>query len=525
MILNHLYGCARTQVKKTCTLVISQIRTKNHVVNLQIVRTLSHPVSIPSVIMDTDTKKLFEQIDAKQEKYIKRLADTVAIKSVSAWPETRPEIVKMVKWTQKELETLGATTQLEELGDQVMPDGTKLPLPPVLLATLGTDPKKKTLLVYGHLDVQPAHKDDGWDTEPFVLTEVDGKLYGRGSTDDKGPVLDWINTLEAMQELKQDIPINIKFMLEGMEESGSEGLDDLVFSKKDTFLKDVDYVCISDNYWLGKTKPCITYGLRGICYFFLEVECSTKDLHSGVFGGTVHEAMTDLTAILGSLVDVNGKILIPGIYDTVAPVTDEERKSYGPIDFDLEEYRKDVGVTKLIHDNKPDALMHRWRFPSLSIHGVEGAFSGAGAKTVIPRKVIGKFSIRLVPDQLPEEVEKKVKAHIDNVVKKQGSPNKVSLSMGHGGKPWVSDFNDPNYVAGRNAMKTVFGVEPDLTREGGSIPVTLTFQEATGKNVMLLPIGASDDGAHSQNEKIDRKNYINGAKVLGAYIKELAKLS
>ncbi|XP_063398329.1 cytosolic non-specific dipeptidase-like [Mytilus trossulus] len=475
--------------------------------------------------MDTDTKKLFEQIDAKQEKYIKRLADTVAIKSVSAWPETRPEIVKMVKWTQKELETLGATTHLEELGDQVMPDGTKLPLPPVLLATLGTDPKKKTLLVYGHLDVQPAHKDDGWDTEPFVLTEVDGKLYGRGSTDDKGPVLDWINTLEAMQELKQDIPINIKFMLEGMEESGSEGLDDLVFSKKDTFLKDVDYVCISDNYWLGKTKPCITYGLRGICYFFLEVVCSTKDLHSGVFGGTVHEAMTDLTAILGSLVDVNGKILIPGIYDTVAPVTDEERKSYGPIDFDLEEYRKDVGVTKLIHDNKPDALMHRWRFPSLSIHGVEGAFSGAGAKTVIPRKVIGKFSIRLVPDQLPEEVEKKVKAHIDNVVKKQGSPNKVSLSMGHGGKPWVSDFNDPNYVAGRNAMKTVFGVEPDLTREGGSIPVTLTFQEATGKNVMLLPIGASDDGAHSQNEKIDRKNYINGAKVLGAYIKELAKLS
>ncbi|CAG2211020.1 CNDP2 [Mytilus edulis] len=382
--------------------------------------------------MDTDTKKLFEQIDAKQEKYIKRLADTVAIKSVSAWPETRPEIVKMVKWTQKELETLGATTQLEELGDQVMPDGSKLPLPPVLLATLGTDPKKKTLLVYGHLDVQPAHKDDGWDTEPFVLTEVDGKLYGRGSTDDKGPVLDWINTLEAMQELKQDIPINIKFMLEGMEESGSEGLDDLVFSKKDTFLKDVDYVCISDNYWLGKTKPCITYGLRGICYFFLEVECSTKDLHSGVFGGTVHEAMTDLTAILGSLVDVNGKILIPGIYDTVAPVTDDERKSYGPIDFDLV--------------------------------SVEGAFSGAGAKTVIPRKVIGKFSIRLVPDQLPEEVEKKVKAHIDNVVKKQGSPNKVSLSMGHGGKPWVSDFNDPNYVAGRNAMKTVFGVEPDLNK-------------------------------------------------------------
>ena len=476
-------------------------------------------------IMDSSTEKLFKQIDANQEKYIKRLSVTVAIKSVSAWPETRPEITKMVKWTQKELENLGATTQLEELGDQTLPDGSKLPLPPVLLATLGTDPNKKTLLVYGHLDVQPASKEDGWDTEPFVLTEVDGKLYGRGSTDDKGPVLDWINTLEAMQELKQDIPINIKFILEGMEESGSEGLDDLVFSKKDTFLKGVDYVCISDNYWLGKKKPCITYGLRGICYFFVEVECSTKDLHSGVFGGTVHEAMTDVIAILGTLVDVNGRILIPGINDTVAPVSEDERSSYDPIDFDLEEYRKDIGVNKLIHDNKPDVLMHRWRFPSLSIHGIEGAFYGAGAKTVIPRKVIGKFSIRLVPDQLPEEVEKKVRDHINNVVRKRGSPNKVTVSMGHGGKPWVSNINDPNYVAGRKAMKTVFGVEPDLTREGGSIPVTLTFQEATGKNVMLLPIGASDDGAHSQNEKIDKSNYINGAKVLGAYIKELANLS
>ena len=290
-------------------------------------------------------------------------------------------------------------------------------------------------------------------------------------------------------------------------------------------MEGVDYVCISDNYWLGKKKPCITYGLRGICYFFVEVECSTKDLHSGVFGGTVHEAMTDVIAILGTLVDVNGRILIPGINDTVAPVTEDERSSYDPIDFDLEEYRKDIGVNKLIHDNKPDVLMHRWRFPSLSIHGIEGAFYGAGAKTVIPRKVIGKFSIRLVPDQLPEEVEKKVRDHINNVVRKRGSPNKVTVSMGHGGKPWVSNINDPNYVAGRKAMKTVFGVEPDLTREGGSIPVTLTFQEATGKNVMLLPIGASDDGAHSQNEKIDKSNYINGAKVLGAYIKELANLS
>lgn len=141
--------------------------------------------------------------------------------------------------------------------------------------------------MYGHLDVQPALIEDGWDTEPFVLTERDGKLFGRGSTDDKGPVLCWLHAIEGFQTLGIDLPVNVKFIFEGMEESGSEGLDELLFARKDTFLADVDYVCISDNYWLGKEKPCITYGLRGVCYFFIEVQCADKDLHSGVFGGTV----------------------------------------------------------------------------------------------------------------------------------------------------------------------------------------------------------------------------------------------
>lgn len=149
------------------------------------------------------------------------------------------------------------------------------------------DPKKKTVLLYGHLDVQPALLEDGWDTEPFVLTEKDGKLYGRGSTDDKGPVLCWLHAIEAFQAQKIQLPVNVKFVFEGMEESGSEGLDELLFARKDDFLSDIDYVCISDNYWLGTDHPCITYALRGICYFYVEVECASKDLHSGVFGGTV----------------------------------------------------------------------------------------------------------------------------------------------------------------------------------------------------------------------------------------------
>uniref|UniRef100_A0A8B9GT09 Cytosolic non-specific dipeptidase n=1 Tax=Astyanax mexicanus TaxID=7994 RepID=A0A8B9GT09_ASTMX len=445
--------------------------------------------------------------------------------SVSALPEKRGEIKKMMEMAAKDIERLGGTVELVDIGKQKLPGGEEIPLPPIILGRLGSDPGKKTVCIYGHLDVQPANIEDGWDTEPFTLVEKDGKLYGRGSTDDKGPVLAWFNVIEAFQKIGQELPINIKFCFEGMEESGSEGLDELVFSRKDSFFKDVDYVCISDNYWLGKNKPCITYGLRGICYFFIEIECCDKDLHSGVFGGSVHEAMTDLIALMGSLVDKKGKILVPEIYGDVAPLTDEERKLYEKIDFDLVEYiRLNSSVLRklLLYEQ---ILMHRWRYPSLSLHGIEGAFSGGGAKTVIPRKVNGKFSIRLVPDMDPKVVEKQVVSYLEKKFAELESPNKLNVFMGHGAKAWVSDFNHPHYMAGRKAMKTVFGVEPDLTREGGSIPVTLTFQEATGRNVMLLPVGSSDDGAHSQNEKFNRSNYIQGTKMLGAYFHEVSQLS
>ncbi|CAB1421586.1 unnamed protein product, partial [Pleuronectes platessa] len=468
--------------------------------------------------------KLFKHVEEQQDTYVQRLADWVAVQSVSAWPEKREEIKKMMEMAAEEIKRLGGEVEMVDMGKQTLPSGKEIPLPPVILGHLGSDPGKKTVCIYGHLDVQPAKLDDGWDTEPFTLVEKAGKLYGRGSTDDKGPVLAWLNCIDAYKQIKQELPINIKFCFEGMEESGSEGLDELVLSRKDTFFKDVDYVCISDNYWLGKTKPCITYGLRGICYFFIEVNCCEKDLHSGVFGGSVHEAMTDLITLMGSLVNRKGEILVPGMSDDVAPLTEDETKLYEKIEFDLDEYCKDVGVKHLLHETKEKILMHRWRYPSLSLHGIEGAFSEAGAKTVIPRTVIGKFSIRLVPDMDPTVVEKKVIDHLKKTFAETGSPNKLNVYMGHGAKSWVSDFNHPHYMAGRKAMKTVFGVEPDLTREGGSIPVTLTFQEATGRNVMLLPVGSSDDGAHSQNEKLNRSNYIQGTKMLGAYFHEVSQL-
>ncbi|XP_057373009.1 cytosolic non-specific dipeptidase-like [Daphnia carinata] len=468
-------------------------------------------------------KPVFSYIDSNKDKFIKNLNEAVAIKSVSAWPETRPEIFKMVKWVAAKLEDLGATTELKDVGKQKLHDGSILDLPPVLFGKLGNDPSKKTVMVYGHLDVQPALKEDGWDTDPFVLTEVNEKLYGRGSTDDKGPVLGWIHAIEAFQQTGQDLPINIKFCFEGMEESGSEGLEELLHKEKDGFMSGVDYVCISDNYWLGKNKPCLTYGLRGLCYFEIEVACAEKDLHSGVFGGSVHEAMADLIYMMNTLVNNKGEILVPGIMDDVVPVTDEELATYTTIDFDLEHYKKDIGCKHLLHKtDKSKTLMHRWRFPALSLHGIQGAFSEPGAKTVIPRKVSGKFSIRIVPNQTPEKVNKVVNDYLNEMWKLRESPNEMKVINHHSGKPWMADPFHPHYLAGQKALEEVYGCKPDLTREGGSIPITLTFQEVTGKSVMLLPMGAADDGAHSQNEKIDIRNYIEGTKSLAAYLYHVA---
>lgn len=477
---------------------------------------------------------IFSHVDSHQDEYVSRLSECVAIPGVSASPERRGDVVRTMEWAHGWAKKLDATfTQLVPLGTQTMSDGQELPLPPVLLAQWGDDPSKKTLVIYGHLDVQPAALEDGWNTDPWVLTEVDGKLFGRGSTDDKGPVLGWLWVIEAHAAAGKDLPVNIRCVFEGMEESGSVGLAELVRSlgKPGEFLDPsvVDAICISDNYFLGKTKPCVTYGLRGNCYYHLAVECSTKDLHSGVMGGVVHEAMVDLVALLSSLVDSEtGAIRIEGIMDDVAPITEAEEESYRTIDFSPEQFKVDAGVDtvsgKLIYSQKRDILMHRWRYPTCTIHGIEGAFAGPGSKTVIPRRVVGKFSLRIVPNMHPDRVDECVRAHIDRAWARLCSPNNMSLTRDKASLPWYRDPSTPNFAAARSAVKRVHGIEPDLTREGGSIPITLVFEEACQADCVLLPMGACDDMAHSQNEKLDRNNYINGIKVFAAYLENLSKM-
>lgn len=473
--------------------------------------------------------KVFGKVDELKPQFIETLGKAVAIPAVSGDESLRPMVVKKAHFLVEQLQRLGfSDVQLKHLGTQPPPvEDSTLQLPPVVLSRYGNDASKKTLLVYGHYDVQPAQLSDGWETEPFKLHVDEEKqlMRARGSTDDTGPLLCWLNVVQAHREAGVELPVNLITCFEGMEESGSLGLDALIAEEADKYFKGVDAVCISDNYWLGTKKPVLTYGLRGCNYYQTTVEGPGADLHSGIFGGIIAEPMVDLFQVMNTLVDSKGKILIDGVNEMVAPLTEKETNLYKDIDFDLDDLNSASGSKTSLYDDPKDILMHRWRYPSLSLHGIEGAFSGQGAKTVIPAKVHGKFSIRTVPDMDSAKLNKLVSDHCDKEFKKLGSPNTCKTELIHDGNYWVSDPHNESFTAAAKATKVVYGVEPDFTREGGSIPITLTFQECLKTTVMLLPVGRGDDGAHSINEKLDISNFVNGMKTMAAYLHFYAESS
>ncbi|GMK54346.1 hypothetical protein CspeluHIS016_0109320 [Cutaneotrichosporon spelunceum] len=467
--------------------------------------------------------KFLKYVDDHEDAFIARLKEAVEIPSVSGNLEYVQDVERMADWLVAQLTDLGVKAEKRGIGKHEL-DGKEVDLPPVVIGSIGNDPAKKTVLVYGHYDVQPALKEDGWDYEPFTLTPdpKTGRLYGRGSTDDKGPVLGWLNVVEAHKNLGLEMPVNMKMIFEGMEESGSVNLDKFIESEKNKFFAGLDCMCISDNYWLDTKTPCLTYGLRGVNYYEIKVSGPDRDLHSGVFGGTIHEPMTDLILLMSKLVSPSGEILIPGVKELIAPVTQDEQEKFEKIHFQMSDIQGAVGGDQTLTDDTVVTLMARMRNPSLSLHGIEGAFSAPGSKTVIPCSVKGKFSIRTTPNLGVKNTTELVLKYLDDEFKKIGSKNRCEVSLGHGGEPWVADPNHYNYRAAHKATVAVYGQEPDYTREGGSIPVTLDFANILGLNILLLPVGRGDDGAHSTNEKLDKSNYINGTKLLGSYLYELA---
>ncbi|XP_069685945.1 cytosolic non-specific dipeptidase-like [Periplaneta americana] len=519
---------------------------------------------------------VFKYVDSHKTAYIETLKEAVAFQSVSIDPNKREECIKIMRWTEKCFRKVGAETELCDIGKEEIPGGKTIKRLPVLIALFGKKSgNKKTVCIYGHMDVVSAKKEDGWITDPFILTEKDGKLFGRGASDNKGPILCWLHAIEAFQANKIELPVNVKFIVECMEEVGSVGLENFMLSKKKTFFNDVDYLCISDSSWLYPKKPSISYGTRGIVYFSVEVEGPKRDLHSGTYGGLVQEPMSDLIFLLNSLQDHNGKIQVPGLHDFVVSVTPEEERLYEDIALDIEELRNHCGVYRLAHkEDKVRLLMHNWRFPSLSYHGIEGAYSGSGGKTVIPAKVSGKVSLRLVQHQTPERITEKVQEYLQQVFKLRKSSNVLRVQLLASSKTWSENPLTPHYQvfggtpgksfrytgvnlprppqalraaipqllgtdlrrrrsslaglgfqAAMRAVKYVYKAEPDLTREGRSIPVCNMLKDVTdGKSLLLLPICKTDDCQHTSNEKIDLKSYIDGIKVMAGYIYEVSLL-
>jgi acetylornithine deacetylase/succinyl-diaminopimelate desuccinylase-like protein len=375
-----------------------------------------------------------------------------------------------------------------------------------------------TILFYGHYDVQPVDPLNLWHTPPFEATIRDGEIYARGSADDKGQVFMHLKAVEAHLKQNHRLPVNIKFMLEGEEEVGSEHLDDFVRSHKAELSADV--VVISDSPMFARGVPSICYGLRGLVYFQIDLRGSSTDLHSGSFGGAVANPAFVLAQMIAQMKDRGGHVKIPNFYDDVKPLQEEERNAWASLPFSEKTYRKDFGIPKVFGETGFTTLERTWARPTLEINGLLSGFTGEGAKTVLPAVAMAKISMRLVPDQDPNKIAGLFEAYVKKIAPKTVS---VKVTRMQGGKPWMTSF-DNNYVqaAGR-AIEKGFGRSPIFTREGGSIPVVSTFQEELGLPSVLFGVGLPDENAHAPNEKLDVTNFHNGI-IASAYLyEEIAK--
>ncbi|PYI08793.1 Zn-dependent exopeptidase [Aspergillus sclerotiicarbonarius CBS 121057] len=457
---------------------------------------------------------LSRRVDDLEDQFINRLRKGVNIPSISAYTSHRHHVFAMAEFIVREMESLGIKARLKPLGKEGKSD---FDLSPMIIGCYGKAKSKPTILVYSHYDVQPATLEDGWMCNPWELTDVNGVLYGRGTSDDKGPLLGWLCAIEAFQKAEIELPVNLVFCLEGMEENGSVGFRKALQEEADTALPHIDAVCITDTTWTSNSHPSLTRGLRGVLFYIITVTGAQRDAHSGIFGGHLSEPMTDVAKLMGSLVDSKGKILVPGIYDEVKAVSEKEYTAIESLHITPEDIDPGLGGRNL-HKNMADTLLARWRLPSLSLHRIENATLSAGAVTTIPARIQGKFSIRTVADMTTDNIERAVQNHIEEQFKQLNSMNTMELACVHRSSWFFEDIDHWNYQAAKVATRTVWGVEPDITCEGGSIPIALDLKEILNRNVLLLPMGKPSDGAHSINGN------LNGIKVFGTYLFEVSKM-
>src|SRR6188508_963191 len=447
-------------------------------------------------------------INTHRDRYVEELKQYLAIPSISALPQHAADVKRCAEWTAEEMKRIGLQNVrlIETPG-----------FPVVYGDWLGAE-GAPTILFYGHYDVQPVDPVELWESPPFEATVRDGEIYARGSADDKGQVFMHFKAIEAHLKQTGKLPVNMKFILEGEEEVGSANLDDFIRAHKTELGADV--VVISDSAMFGRGVPSICYGLRGLVYFQIDLRGSSTDLHSGSFGGAVANPGFVLAQMIAQMKDRGGRIKIPGFYDDVRPLQDEERQAWASLPFNEKKYKKDFGIPKLFGETGYTTLERTWVRPTLEVNGLLSGFTGEGAKTVLPAVAMAKISMRLVPNQQPNKIADLFQKYVEDI-----APKTVELKVTrmHGGKPWMTSYDNPYVQAAGRAIEKGFGRAPIFTREGGSIPVVSTFQEELGLPSVLFGVGLPDENAHAPNEKLDVSNFHNGI-IASAYLyEEIAK--
>ncbi|MEE9187055.1 MAG: dipeptidase, partial [Bacteroidota bacterium] len=438
-------------------------------------------------------ESIINYVEANRDRYLKELFEFLEIPSISTTKEHAADVRRCAEWVADHMSGVGMQNV------QVYPTAGH---PIVYSEWLGA-PGKPTVLFYGHYDVQPPDPVNLWTSPPFQPTIRGENLYARGSADDKGQVFIHLKGVEAYMQNEGGLPCNLKMLIEGEEEVGSANLETFVKEHKE--LLNADLVLISDSSMFAKGIPSICYGLRGLAYMEVEIVGPNRDLHSGSFGGSVHNPIQALTEMIASLHDRNGKVRIPGFYKDVQPLTKKERRAFKKLPWNDKNYARDLGVKALYGEKGFTTLERIWARPTLECNGIWGGFIGDGAKTVLPAIANAKISMRIVPDQDPKKTERLFERHFRKIAPKTVQVNVKAL---HGGKPAITPIDSPGVRAAVAALEKAFVKKPLYQREGGSIPIVVQFKEILGIDTVLLGFGLPDENAHAPDEHINLDNFF-----------------
>lgn len=457
--------------------------------------------------MEKETFKKF--IDQHKDRFLSELFELLSIPSISSDSSKKKDIVHAAKFVKAKLEESGVDKAeiCETAGN------------PIVYAEKIISPDLPTILVYGHYDVQPVDPIELWKSPPFEPEIRNEKIYARGSADDKGQFYAHVKAFDTMAKL-DCLFCNVKFMIEGEEEVGSENLGIFVASNKAKLAADV--ILISDTSMLSLEHPSITTGLKGLSYMEVEVTGPNRDLHSGTYGGAVGNPINILCKMIASLTDENNRIAIPGFYDKVVELTKEERAKIATAPFSEVAYKNELEVEELAGEAGYTALEQLGIRPTLDVNGIWGGYTGEGAKTVLPSKAHAKISMRLVPDQNSKEIAKLFSDHFKSIAQPQV---KVVVTPHHGGEPAVTPIDSLAYKAAENAYEEGWGKKPIPTRDGGSIPIVALFEKELGLNSILLGLGLDSDAIHSPNESFGVNNYLKGIETIILFHKHFALLN